>query len=52
MIDGKLDALTARGFRPGLAPSRPRLGQMHELAKTMMDVFSAPDGPSVVNVSQ
>ncbi len=49
---GLLDALTARGFRPGLAPSRPRLGQMHELAKTMMDVFSAPDGPSVVNVSQ
>ena len=35
-----LDALTARGFRPGLTPSRPRLGQMHELTGMLMEVFS------------
>lgn len=34
-----LDALTARGFRAGLTPSRPRLGQMHELAAMLMGVF-------------
>lgn len=50
---GVLDNLTARGFRPGLTPARPTLAHMHELAKTMMDVFSAPDPqPAAGEMSQ
>jgi hypothetical protein len=39
-----VDHLIARGFRPGLAPQRPALGPMHELATTFLDAFAAPHG--------
>lgn len=36
-----LDALGARGFRPGLAPARPSLGKMHTLLPTLQEAFSS-----------
>jgi len=35
-----LDALAAKGFRPGLTPARPALGRMHELLQMLRDAFS------------
>src|SRR5581483_2539363 len=33
------DRLTSRGFRPGLEPSRPSLGRMHQLVPLLLDAF-------------
>ncbi len=35
-----LDRLIAHGFRPGLSPARPSLGQMHALLPMLLDAFS------------
>lgn len=34
-----LDALVAQGFRPGLAPAHPALGQMNELTTMLLKAF-------------
>ena len=34
-----LDQLIAQGFRPGLTPSRPTLGPMHDLTPTLLRAF-------------
>ena len=34
-----LDRLVARGFRPGLTPSRPHLSHMHALLPVLLDAF-------------
>ncbi len=39
-----LEALLARGFRPGLTPARPHLGRMHELLPILLDAFGGPTG--------
>ena len=36
-----LEQLTAHGFRPGLTPTRPRLGAMHELLPTLLGAFGS-----------
>jgi sulfatase-like protein len=36
-----LDALTRRGFRAGLTPTRPSLGKMHTLLPTLLSAFSS-----------
>lgn len=36
-----LASLRAKGFTPGLTPTRPRLGQMHEVVPTLLDAFSS-----------
>lgn len=35
-----LASLRAKGFTSGLTPSRPHLGQMHEVVPTLLDAFS------------
>ena len=35
-----LEALVAHGFRAGLAPARPALGPLHELARLLLRAFS------------
>ncbi len=40
-----LDDLLAHGFRPGLAPARPRLGRMHELLPILLQAFGGPIAP-------
>jgi hypothetical protein len=35
-----LDALLAHGFVNGLTPSRPHLGEMHEVVPIIMSAFS------------
>lgn len=35
-----LDALVAKGMTPGLTPTRPHLGHMHELLPILLDAFS------------
>jgi len=37
---GVLDRLVARGFRRGLAPSRPDLSKMHALLPVLLDAFA------------
>jgi hypothetical protein len=37
-----LERLLARGFRPGIDPSRPVLGKMHQLLPIMLDAFGRP----------
>jgi hypothetical protein len=36
-----IDRLLSHGFRPGLTPSRPSIGEMHELVPMMIAAFSA-----------
>jgi hypothetical protein len=35
--------LLTKGFRPGLAPTRPSLGQMHELVPVLLGAFDGAD---------
>jgi hypothetical protein len=42
---GILDRLQAAGFRPGLTPSRPSLGPMHELTPTLLRAFGSYPAP-------
>jgi hypothetical protein len=42
-----VEALQRRGFRSGLAPTRPAVGQMNELAPWLLDAFGRADGQSV-----
>jgi hypothetical protein len=37
-----LHRLRERGFRPGLEPRRPSIGDMHQLAPLFLDAFDAP----------
>lgn len=36
------DRLLAEGFRPGVTPSRPSLGEMHELVPILLSAFAEP----------
>ncbi len=38
-----LERLTARGFREGLTPARPRLSKMSRLLSTLLDAFGDRD---------
>jgi hypothetical protein len=37
-----IDRLLAKGFRHGMTPARPSLGEMHELVPILLRAFSGP----------
>lgn len=39
-----IERLRHRGFTPNLTPTRPSLGQMHDLVPILLDAFSSPGG--------
>ncbi len=47
-----LDALAARGFRPGLVPAPRSLGGMHELAPMLLEAFDGGTAAAVAAAAQ
>lgn len=41
-LDAVIDRLVAQGFRPGVIPTRPPLGDMHELVPMLLHAFGTP----------
>jgi len=47
-----LDALLARGFRPGLEPAPQSLGGMHDLTTILLEAFDGRGAPAVAAAAQ